>query len=143
MRIGRKDCGRENYIRKSKESKSLSAIGVAERDNSQLFYLLEDAAPKVRRQLAQSLRSSPSFRKNARKDGLVRFIKSTRCKHQAWMTKWSRKSDTEKKRLMWCKRGVGVGGGLEYTDFVYVRTKYRCTWCRGLFQTADFLRNFN
>lgn len=45
----------------NKKSKSFLAIGVAERDNSQLFYSLEDAAPKVRRQLTQSPRSSPSF----------------------------------------------------------------------------------
>ena len=77
---------RKLYI-KNKKFKSFLAISVAEWDNSQLFYSLEDEAPKVRRQLAQSLRSLPSFRKNVRKDGLVQFIKSTRCKHEAWMTK--------------------------------------------------------
>lgn len=48
---------------KRKKFKSFLATDVAERDNSQLFYSLQDAAPKVRRQLTQSPRSSPSFRR--------------------------------------------------------------------------------
>jgi hypothetical protein len=50
---------RKLYV-ENKKSKSFLAISVAERDNSQLFYS-GDAAPKVRRQLAQGPRSSPSF----------------------------------------------------------------------------------
>lgn len=76
------------YVENEK-SKSFLATDVAERDNSQLFYSLEDAAPKVRRQLAQSSRSSPSFSRGKERDSAREgFIKSTRCKYETWMMKW-------------------------------------------------------